>query len=122
MSLANHLKDTANNLIATYGNTVTLVSTTNDGEYDPQTGTYKNSTATTITKKALKIDATTSVMNKSGLPETSWGSVSAIYEMVADSDIDGIDNTWTIDGGTIVKKVITEAQDSSIIVNLYVGT
>jgi len=121
MGLASNLKGTASKLIPKYGNSVSLVHKTNDGVYNPQTGTFGSPVDVVIDKKALKVNTTNAVMSNSGIPESTWSSIKAMYVMVAEDDIENIDNTWTIDGLPIVKVVPTEAQDLTVIVNVYVG-
>ena len=121
MGLATNLKGTASVLITKYGNSVVLSRETNDGVYNPQTGEFGTPATTTLNKKALKVDATSSVMSKSGLPENTWASIKAVYVMVGDDDVLALDNTWTIDGLPVVKVATTEAQDITVILNVYVG-
>lgn len=121
MGLALNLKDTATSLIDKLGNTLSLVKTTNDNIYDPQTGNYGSPSTINYTRKGYVAPVTTDELQASGLKSENWGTISKIITMVADDEIIDIDNTWSIDGLPVNKVTKTEAQDTTIVLNVYVG-
>lgn len=121
MSFSTNLKNTATRLLDTYGNTVTLSSTPVTGGYNPQTGQMETGEAITYIKKASNSPLTSKELAKSGLPENMWTSISAIYTFVEDSETTLLDNTWSIDGVKITKVLRIKAQDTEIVLKVYVG-
>lgn len=121
MSFSKNLKKTADRLLATYGNTVTISSTPVTGSYNPQTGRMETGAPITHTKKASNTPLTSKELATSGLPENMWSSISAIYTFVEDAETTLLDNTWSVDGVKIRKVLRIKAQDTSIILKVYVG-
>ena len=121
MGLADNLAITAKTLIATYGNTVELSITTNDGVYNPQTGSMGTPVTTTYTKSAYVSNATNEELKVSGLPENEWKDVSFVATMISDTETSQLNNSWTLDGRKISKVVKTQAQDTVVVLKVYCG-
>lgn len=121
MGLADNLTLVAENLIETYGNTVTIETTTNDGVYNPQTGSYGTPVSVSHTKSAYVASPTTQDLSNSGLPDSEWGKVSFVATMVEDNETSLLNNKWTIDNVPVMKIKKTQAQNTTIIIKVYCG-
>lgn len=121
MSLATNLQSTAIRMVAEYGNTVKLKTTTNDGVYNPQTGSMGTPVIVTHSYKAVLKPITTEELSGSGINESEWGNVSYIATLAYDAITSMLDNNWTIDGNKIIKQASTQAQDVGIVVKVYCG-
>jgi hypothetical protein len=121
MSLATSLNATADKLIEQYGNTVIIESNLSSGGYDPQTGEFSINTSTHYTCKAVSTTATIDALKVSGLDETSFGLVKRVYTIPYSLLYADINNEWNIDGYTVRKVIIKEAQDVKITIQLFVG-
>ena len=121
MGLATGLALTADRLISTYGNTITLSTITNNGVYNPQTGSMGTPVTTNYTKSAYISNATNEELQASGLPENEWKDVSFVATMVSDTETSQLDNSWTLDGRKISKVVKTQAQDTVVVLKVYCG-
>lgn len=115
MSLASNLNTTATRLINKYGNVYTVVKNSG-GVYDPQTGTVAN-TSTPYSKYGSPSPIGKEEYNR--FPEV-MGNASLMITFSYDSDFDGIDNKWTIDGRAVFKVVETVAQDTKIYLRVFV--
>ena len=121
MGLSTSLGQTATTMIEKYGNTVTLTTTTSDDTYNPQTGTFGSIVDVEHTKKAYEAKISTALLEKSGLPESMWGNIKALYVFATDSDIVQVNSSWKINGSKVTEVKTITAQDNAIIHNIYVG-
>ena len=121
MAFSDNLISTATKLIKEYGNTITISTTTNDGVYNPQTGSYGSPVVQEYSKMAAVSTVTTKELQNSGLPENEWGSVNAVYTMIEDTETSLLDNKWKIDDLYIKKVSKIQTQNKVVIIKVYVG-
>jgi hypothetical protein len=121
MGFANGLKNTAIRLLIEYGNLVVLSTKTNDAVYNPQTGQYGSETVVEYNKLAAVSNASNEELKGSGIPEGEWGNIKAVYTMVEDNETSQITNEWFIDGNPIKKVAPTQAQNTVVVLKVYVG-
>jgi hypothetical protein len=121
MGLASNLQLTAEKLISSYGNTVTLSTVTTSGAYNPQTGTFGSPTTQEHTKMAYLAPVTNELLKQSGLPEGEWGKIKFVATMVEDSETTLLNNSWKIDGTPITKVTKTKAQNLVVVIKVYCG-
>ena len=121
MGLADNLKSVATKLINEYGNLVVLSMVTTDNVYDPQSGSYGSETTVEYDKLSTVSNASNEELKGVGIPEGEWGSIKAVYTMVEDNETSQITNKWFIDGNPVKKVAKSQAQNTVVVLKIYVG-
>ena len=121
MALANNLKLTADKMLEKFGNTLSIKTTTNDGVYNPQTGTRGTPTEIEIVRKGYIKNPSNEDLKISGLSEGTWGNIKFMVTLRYDNETSLIDNTYTINKVCVTKVITTTAQDTDIVLKIYCG-
>ena len=121
MALANNLKLTADKMLEKFGNTLSIKTTTNDGVYNPQTGTMGTPTEIEIVRKGYIKNPSNKDLNMSGLSEGTWGNIKFMVTLGHDDDTALIDNNYTINRMPVTKVVRTTVQDTDIVLKIFCG-
>lgn len=119
-TLSQRLQTLTATLTEKYGNTITLVDGSAEGWYDPQTGS-KHISSVTYTKFGSIKDVTNEELKVANIPDNILGSIRSVVTLAFDDDIASIGSKWTVNGMAIHKVITVSAQDTKIMVKLFVG-